>query len=963
VSPWRNDPTLAALMASIETQESGGNPTARNARTGAYGRYQIMPQNWEPWSKEALGEVVERTPENQHRVAQYKLAQYTREFGPEGAAVAWYAGPARARQWLENPDDPWFDRKHGDGSESSVREYVQSVTGRMEQQAPPQPDRTARLATALRNAHAAGDTAAAQRFAAAIMQARGQQAPPQPDRTAQLATALRNAHAAGDTAAARRFAQEIQQTYAALSPQPAAQEAPPEAPAAPTPREQGRASVEGKAPGVGHVGAALQGFGSMVFGVGTPLTAAAELVESRLDPRRESLSPGQAMEYARGVRQGAQEEFPKSYYTGMGGGLVGSVGAVRAGVSRAPEAVRSVFALQRGQKLKNAARTGAIGAAAAGTTAGLEQGADAVLPAAAVGAVAAPALMGGAGAVVGGVRRIGRDNAALNVLAKRIGTSVDELATRVSEFRQQFRRGPGIGEIIDRHSAEELALLAQTRVGARAGRVFREAEEAAARTRPAELSEAVRRTGPTADAATEGARLRAVRGEAEEVVGRRVQSTEGAQVGRRDVRMDATMQEIGQHRVPLSDDMLEVVQHPDVWNSLDPALRRRVGAAIEQGQDIGTVDLAVSTWDAIRQELAAKAGPGAGLIYSRLRDKLRNYVSEAVPEYGRALAEYGRRTDVARGTTAGRAALTTATREFGDMLRTAGGGTPTAPTRPGVRAAEQVGARVGARTALADAFRGTPEQADAMMARLARDEGLRSNLRAALSPREWGTLSNIARQYGHQLDFTAGVEHGRRALRGGNTEGFEGVLRLTRPGATESSAAFAEGTRRGTRSALADMALENQGSAVGTAQALAESAALQQRLTTALGGDAAAHLGRLGASASRSARNLMEMAPRNSEAQQRRIAQAQTLQTIIGAGVIATGRSSGAFRANTAHELIQLARMLPGTAQRAAEMATDPAQADKVIRMLRARGVSEERILRLYRDAAVAAGIISGKVE
>jgi len=132
----RDEPTrrigVDSLIGSIAQQESGGDSTARNERTGAHGTYQIMPSNWGPWSREVFGRVVEKTPENQDAVAKHKLSQYLEKYGPAGAAVAWYAGPAKARLWLENPDDPWFDQRHGGGSEPSVREYVDSVLSRVQ---------------------------------------------------------------------------------------------------------------------------------------------------------------------------------------------------------------------------------------------------------------------------------------------------------------------------------------------------------------------------------------------------------------------------------------------------------------------------------------------------------------------------------------------------------------------------------------------------------------------------------------------------------------------------------------------------------------------------------------------------------------------------------------------------------------------------------------------------------------
>ena len=91
------------FMAAISRTESGGNYNAQNSRTGAYGKFQIMPSNWSAWSKEAgLGANAPRTPENQEKVARFKMLQYYRQFGSwEAVAVAWFAGPGRAQRYVE----------------------------------------------------------------------------------------------------------------------------------------------------------------------------------------------------------------------------------------------------------------------------------------------------------------------------------------------------------------------------------------------------------------------------------------------------------------------------------------------------------------------------------------------------------------------------------------------------------------------------------------------------------------------------------------------------------------------------------------------------------------------------------------------------------------------------------------------------------------------------------------------
>ena len=118
---------LDALLRAIGGQESGGDYGATNSRTKAFGKYQIMPENWPSWSREAgLPEGAEQTPENQEIVARYKLGEYLQKYGAEGAAAAWYGGEG-AVNWGEDARN----RKQGNGDEPSVNEYVTQVMGRI----------------------------------------------------------------------------------------------------------------------------------------------------------------------------------------------------------------------------------------------------------------------------------------------------------------------------------------------------------------------------------------------------------------------------------------------------------------------------------------------------------------------------------------------------------------------------------------------------------------------------------------------------------------------------------------------------------------------------------------------------------------------------------------------------------------------------------------------------------------
>ncbi|HET8700869.1 MAG TPA: hypothetical protein VFL97_04290 [Nitrococcus sp.] len=82
--------------------ESGGNygavgPTDPSLGR-ALGKYQVMEANIGPWSKEILGREVSpdeflANPQLQDAIFNGKFNQYVQQFGPEGAAQAWFAGP------------------------------------------------------------------------------------------------------------------------------------------------------------------------------------------------------------------------------------------------------------------------------------------------------------------------------------------------------------------------------------------------------------------------------------------------------------------------------------------------------------------------------------------------------------------------------------------------------------------------------------------------------------------------------------------------------------------------------------------------------------------------------------------------------------------------------------------------------------------------------------------------------
>lgn len=119
------------VVDAMTQQESSGNPNAVNENTGAFGKMQIMPENWPKWSQEALGRVGDMNNQDDYdAVVSYKMNQYINEYGTEGAMVAWYAGPQNAQRWVDgmstgidaDGNEYSFDAPLSNGP--SVNEYV-----------------------------------------------------------------------------------------------------------------------------------------------------------------------------------------------------------------------------------------------------------------------------------------------------------------------------------------------------------------------------------------------------------------------------------------------------------------------------------------------------------------------------------------------------------------------------------------------------------------------------------------------------------------------------------------------------------------------------------------------------------------------------------------------------------------------------------------------------------------------
>lgn len=94
-------PQLDRFMQAVAQVESHGSHTAQNAKSGAYGRYQIMPDNWRAWARRYLGNASAKpTPANQERVARVKMAELYRWLGSwKRVSYWWLTGSSQMSAW------------------------------------------------------------------------------------------------------------------------------------------------------------------------------------------------------------------------------------------------------------------------------------------------------------------------------------------------------------------------------------------------------------------------------------------------------------------------------------------------------------------------------------------------------------------------------------------------------------------------------------------------------------------------------------------------------------------------------------------------------------------------------------------------------------------------------------------------------------------------------------------------
>jgi len=109
---------MGEFLWGLAGQESGWDYTARNASSGAYGKYQVMPDNWPAWADLYLGDRwADQSPYNQELVVRGKI----------GGLRDWLGGWRRVAYWWLTGDTETDEKKWSDLAAG----YVDNVTALM----------------------------------------------------------------------------------------------------------------------------------------------------------------------------------------------------------------------------------------------------------------------------------------------------------------------------------------------------------------------------------------------------------------------------------------------------------------------------------------------------------------------------------------------------------------------------------------------------------------------------------------------------------------------------------------------------------------------------------------------------------------------------------------------------------------------------------------------------------------
>ena len=93
---------FTSFMAGLACTESSGRFDAVNRRSGAFGKYQIMPRNWPAWAAQYMGNRwAKPTPRNQEFVARERILDLFEKRGNwRRVAYWWLTGDGEGNQSL-----------------------------------------------------------------------------------------------------------------------------------------------------------------------------------------------------------------------------------------------------------------------------------------------------------------------------------------------------------------------------------------------------------------------------------------------------------------------------------------------------------------------------------------------------------------------------------------------------------------------------------------------------------------------------------------------------------------------------------------------------------------------------------------------------------------------------------------------------------------------------------------------
>lgn len=462
------------------------------------------------------------------------------------------------------------------------------------------------------------------------------------------------------------------------------------------------------------LGTAIRGFGAGIFGLGDVAAAAGTSVSS-------DLSFGEALEAQREFRRALEDKSPiLAGAAEVGGALAGgglflrALRGVTAGTRAAPAVQKlTVFSKGGGKKgfVANTGRTALAGGAGQGITEAVTE-AD-PLPGIGAGILAGPlgpALVKAANISRDAAKRFLADPASrgLRALAKQLGETPEEMATRFLRFQAVTGKKPSIADIGNPQAVAELNNMIAERTSAVA--IAREAAETATGRRGAEL--------------------------AEEIPGGRVTTTQTTQKATRDSIARRQFAEANEDPINFdSDQVKNLLLDPDLRRALPATLRRRLDEAFEEAGEDAPVTLSGLDVNDLRLALRdrARGATGADRIFGDLADEVETIARDQSPAFARAIDEFASRSLRGEGVAAGRKAITQPTSEVAAIARTVD------------EANVAAGIRVGARSGLADVAREGSGPAATLSRRLSEDSGLVQRLRAVLPKKEVDRLQELGR--------------------------------------------------------------------------------------------------------------------------------------------------------------------------------------------------------------------------